>query len=178
VVRVPVYRSRGPGSFRGATRFFWEVVGLERVHLASWMQLRSCLKEKNSGSGLGDWDYGCRDPSCWPRDTLYPQKLALTSPTVGGRSVGIVRLRTKATEFSFLVYTDIMFHIIYRLIFKLHKVSEAGCASIIKVKRGYCCYSTEWVLQYNCYGLLWQLSAFCMVEQLFLLQWVSPVLLW
>ena len=34
---------------------------------------------------------------------LYPQKLALTSPTSGGRSVGIVRSRTKATEFS-LVY--------------------------------------------------------------------------
>ena len=31
---------------------------------------------------------------------LYPQKLALTSPTSGGRSVGIVRSRTKATEFS------------------------------------------------------------------------------
>ena len=33
---------------------------------------------------------------------LYPQKLALTSPTGGGRSVDIVRVRTKATEFSFL----------------------------------------------------------------------------
>ena len=32
---------------------------------------------------------------------LYPQKLALTSPTGGGRSVGIVRVRTKAREFSF-----------------------------------------------------------------------------
>ena len=32
---------------------------------------------------------------------LYPQKLALTSPTGGGRSVGIVRVRTKATEFFF-----------------------------------------------------------------------------
>ena len=31
---------------------------------------------------------------------LYPQKLALTSPTGGGRSVGIVRSLTKATEFS------------------------------------------------------------------------------
>jgi len=29
---------------------------------------------------------------------LYPQKLALTLPTGGGRSVGIVRSRTKATE--------------------------------------------------------------------------------
>jgi hypothetical protein len=30
--------------------------------------------------------------------TLYPLKLARTSPTSGGRSVGIVHLRTKATE--------------------------------------------------------------------------------
>jgi len=34
---------------------------------------------------------------------LYPQKLALTSPTGGGRSVGIVRVRTKATEFVLFV---------------------------------------------------------------------------
>jgi hypothetical protein len=34
---------------------------------------------------------------------LYPQKLALTSPTSGGRSVGIVRSRTKATEFVLLI---------------------------------------------------------------------------
>ena len=33
---------------------------------------------------------------------LYPQKLALTSPTGGGRFVGIVRSRTKATEFYML----------------------------------------------------------------------------
>ena len=31
---------------------------------------------------------------------LYPQKLALTSPNGGGRSVGIVPVRTKVTEFS------------------------------------------------------------------------------
>jgi len=34
---------------------------------------------------------------------LYPQKVALTSPTGGGRSVGIVRSRTKATEFSLVL---------------------------------------------------------------------------
>jgi hypothetical protein len=34
VVRVPGYRSRGPGSIPGATRFFWEVVGLERGPLS------------------------------------------------------------------------------------------------------------------------------------------------
>jgi len=37
---------------------------------------------------------------------LYPQKLALTSPTGGGRSVGIVRVRTKATEFSLVLDVD------------------------------------------------------------------------
>jgi hypothetical protein len=31
----------------------------------------------------------------------YPQKLALTWPTSGGRSVGVVRSPTQATEFSF-----------------------------------------------------------------------------
>jgi hypothetical protein len=30
---------------------------------------------------------------------LYPQKLAITSPTSGGRSVGVVRLRTQTMEF-------------------------------------------------------------------------------
>ena len=34
---------------------------------------------------------------------LYPQKLALTSPTGGGRSVGMVRSRTEATEFSLVL---------------------------------------------------------------------------
>jgi hypothetical protein len=33
---------------------------------------------------------------------MYPKKLALTSPTIGGRSVGIVQSRTQATEFVFL----------------------------------------------------------------------------
>jgi len=35
---------------------------------------------------------------------LYPQKLALNSPTGGGRSVGIVRVRTKATELTYYVH--------------------------------------------------------------------------
>jgi hypothetical protein len=36
----------------------------------------------------------------WPRNTLYQQSLAPTSPTSVGRSVGIARLQTTATEFS------------------------------------------------------------------------------
>jgi hypothetical protein len=38
-----------------------------------------------------------------PRGTLYSQTLALTSPTSGGRSVGIVRSRTQDKDF-FLVF--------------------------------------------------------------------------
>jgi hypothetical protein len=49
-------------------------------------------------------EYGRKDPSRWPRDILYPQKLTLTSPTSDGRSVGIVRLRTQDTEFFLLSY--------------------------------------------------------------------------
>jgi hypothetical protein len=52
-------------------------------------------------SGLEIREYDHRDPSRWPRGTLYPQKLSLTSPTSGGRSVGILRSRTQAMEFSF-----------------------------------------------------------------------------
>jgi hypothetical protein len=38
------------------------------------------------------------------RQPLYPQNLVLTSPTSGGRSVGIVRSRIQATEFMFFVF--------------------------------------------------------------------------
>jgi hypothetical protein len=38
-------------------------------------------------------------PSRWPRGTFYPHKLTITSPTIGGRSVGIVRSRTQTMEF-------------------------------------------------------------------------------
>jgi hypothetical protein len=55
-------------------------------------------------SGLENRINGHGDSLRWPRDTLYPLKLALTSPTSGGHSVGIVRLRTKATEFSFVLF--------------------------------------------------------------------------
>jgi hypothetical protein len=58
------------------------------------------LGKKSSGSGLENREYGRRDPSRWPRGSFYPQKLSLTSPTRGGRSVGIVRSRTRAKEIS------------------------------------------------------------------------------
>jgi hypothetical protein len=82
VVRVPCYKSRGPGFDPRRYQIFWEVVGLERGPLS----LVSAIEEL-----------------CSPRDTLYLQNLALTS-TSGGRSVGIVRSRTKTTEFVCFIY--------------------------------------------------------------------------
>jgi hypothetical protein len=82
-------------------QIFWEVVDLERGPLSPVSTTEELLERKNSGSGLEDREYGRGDPLRWSCDTLYPQKLALTSPTSGGRSVGIVSSRTKATEFSF-----------------------------------------------------------------------------
>jgi hypothetical protein len=40
----------------------------------------------------------------WPRNTPLSAKSRHYFADSGGRSVGIVRLRTKATEFSFLVF--------------------------------------------------------------------------
>jgi hypothetical protein len=54
---------------------------------------------KRSGPCLEIWEYGRIDPSRWPRGTLYPQKLALTSQISDGRSVGVVRSRTQTMEF-------------------------------------------------------------------------------
>jgi hypothetical protein len=61
--------------------------------------IEELLERKNSGSGLGNREYGSGDPLRCSRYTLYPQKLALTSQTSGGLSVGIVRSRTQVTEF-------------------------------------------------------------------------------
>jgi hypothetical protein len=74
-------------------------VGLERGPLSLVSTTEELLgrNTRSSGSGLENREYGRGDPLRSSRDTLYPQKLALTSPTCGGRVVGIVRLRTKAT---------------------------------------------------------------------------------
>jgi hypothetical protein len=74
-------------------------VGLERGPLSLVSTIEELPERKSSVSVLESGEYGRRDPSRRPRGTFYPQKLALTSPTSGGRSVGIVRSRTQATEF-------------------------------------------------------------------------------
>jgi hypothetical protein len=54
------------------------------------------------------FNYKMEKTTLSPRGTLYPQTLALTSLTSGGRSVDIACSRTQATEFSFslVLYVD------------------------------------------------------------------------
>jgi hypothetical protein len=84
-------------------QIFWEV-GLERGPLCLASTIEELLERKRSGSGLEKRDYGRRDPLRWPHDTIYPQKLALTSPPKGGRSVGIIRcgLRSRSYDYQLL----------------------------------------------------------------------------
>jgi hypothetical protein len=74
-------------------------VGLERGPLS--LAIEDLFDGRNSGSGLENREYGRREPSRWPRNTLYAQNWALTSPTSGGLSVGMVLSPTKATELVF-----------------------------------------------------------------------------
>jgi hypothetical protein len=98
VVRVPGYKSRGPGFHSWGYQIFWEVDGLEQGPLSLVRITEELLEWKSSGSGLENRINGPGDPLRWPRDTLYPQKLALTSPTSGGRSVSGLKI----TEFLLL----------------------------------------------------------------------------
>jgi hypothetical protein len=102
VVRVFCCRSRGPWIGSPHYQIFWEVVGLERGPLSLVSTIEELLGRKSSCPGLENGYYVLGDPFCWPRNTLYPQTLELTSPTSGGRSVCIVRARTKAMEFILL----------------------------------------------------------------------------
>ena len=78
---------------------------------------------------------------------LYPQKLALTSPTGGGRSVGIVRVRTKATE---LVYVSRgRYSSIDQIFTSLLEVLRLRMFLFI----GHNCASTDLFLAYNGNGL-------------------------
>jgi hypothetical protein len=95
VVKVSRYRSRGPGFDSRHNHISWEVVGLEQGPLSLLSTIEELLRRTNSCSCLGNLVYGRGDLLSWPRSTLYPQKLALSSLTSGGRSVGIVRSSTK-----------------------------------------------------------------------------------
>jgi hypothetical protein len=84
-----------PGSILCVARFFRAAVGLERGPLSLVSNLRSYLEEIVAAPGLQNRSYDRRDSLRWPRDPLYPLKLALASLTGGDRSIGIVLLRTQ-----------------------------------------------------------------------------------
>ena len=70
---------------------------LKNINIWAWFN----PSKKSSGSRSRKQRLTAVGTRCADHVTpLYPQKLALTSPTGGGRSVGIVCSRTKATEFS------------------------------------------------------------------------------
>jgi hypothetical protein len=71
VVRVPGYRSRGPGSIK----FFWLLVGLERGPLSLVSTTKELLGRNSSGSGLESREYGHRDPPRWPSDNPLSSKV-------------------------------------------------------------------------------------------------------
>jgi hypothetical protein len=70
---------------------FWEVVCLKRGQLSLVSTIEELLERESSDSGLENRKYGRKDSSRRPCDLLYPQKLVLTSPTSGSRSIGIFR---------------------------------------------------------------------------------------
>jgi hypothetical protein len=82
-------------------------VSLERDPLNLVSTIEELLGRNSSGSGLENREYG-RGIRCADHATpSIRKKLALTPPTRGGRSVGIVCLRTKATEFVLLCSENI-----------------------------------------------------------------------
>jgi hypothetical protein len=91
--------------FQNKFKQFWPNISYKYTFVIVYSILFNAFNLKDASymdSGLENREYGRGDPLGWPRDALYPQKLALTTPTCGGVSVGIVRLRTKTTEFVFV----------------------------------------------------------------------------
>jgi hypothetical protein len=101
-------------------QIFWEVLSLEWGPFALVNTIEELLERKISGSSLENGEYGRSDSLRWPRDTLCPQRLALTSTTSGGRSVGIIPSRTQATEFFFY--------------FKSNYIREPLCRVIVSLR--------------------------------------------
>jgi hypothetical protein len=102
VFTVLGYRSGGSGSIPGTTRK--KGVGLERGPLSLVSTTEELLdrkvaapvwKTENTATGINHADHVA--PS-------IRKKLAITSPTSGGRSVGIVRSRTQTMEFSLVFF--------------------------------------------------------------------------
>jgi hypothetical protein len=75
-------------------------VGLERGPLSLVSTVVELLERKSISSGLEIREYGRKDPLLRPREALSDKR----------RSVGIVRLRTKAMELICLVHSVTFFY--------------------------------------------------------------------
>jgi hypothetical protein len=64
MVRVPGYRSRGPGFDSWRYQIIWEIVGLERGTLSLMSTIEELLGRNGSGFGLEVREYGRGDPLC------------------------------------------------------------------------------------------------------------------
>jgi hypothetical protein len=67
--------------------------------------IEKLLGRNSSGSDVENRKYCRRNDLRRPRGILYPQELALTSSTGGGRSVGIVRSRTQQRSFLYNMFS-------------------------------------------------------------------------
>jgi hypothetical protein len=94
---------QGPGFDSRRYQIFWEVVGLERDSLSLLNSIEELLERKSRSSGLEKRDYGSRGSVSLTALHPLSAKVGITSLTNGGRSVGIVRSRTQATDILFLL---------------------------------------------------------------------------
>jgi hypothetical protein len=108
LIRPPLW-SNGQSSWLYIKRFgfdsrryqiFSKLTALERGPLSLVSTIEELLGRNRK--------YGSRDPSRWPRVAIYPQKLALTLQTIGGRSVVVVRTKIQATVFFILKRTELL----------------------------------------------------------------------
>jgi hypothetical protein len=76
-------------------------MSLERCPFSLVSPIKGLLGRNSSGSCLENREYRRRWYGTLNTRPLYKQKLALTSPSSGGRSVGIVCSRAQAMESSF-----------------------------------------------------------------------------
>jgi hypothetical protein len=82
VFRVPGYRFRGPRYNSRRYQIFWEAASLERGPLSLVRIIEELLENKVAAPVYKAEINGHGDSLRWPRDTLYPLKLALTSPII------------------------------------------------------------------------------------------------
>jgi hypothetical protein len=90
VVRVSGYRSRGPGFDSRRFQIFWEALGLEQGPLSLVRTTEELLGRNISGFGQENRDWRSGGSAALTTQHPLSAKVGTTSPTSGGRSVGIV----------------------------------------------------------------------------------------